>query len=181
MAISLSIRSERSATSKKTADHTTSKRGRPTLRLQREADCATWKRGRPRDFEERTADQATSKRGWPWIEEDCVLWGMFSLSGEMKSECIWIYIVRKINVAINPFRVAGFDRNHIEKMNWYWEKTCSKGHAKPNRVNREFHILIFKSTTHPCQWNLQKKKKNGAPFPSIMIGIFKRTAHSYER
>ena len=31
-----------------------------------------------------------------------------SLYGEMKSECIRIYIVRKVNVAINPFRATIF-------------------------------------------------------------------------
>ena len=31
-----------------------------------------------------------------------------SFSGEMKTECIWIYIVPKVNVTINPFRATFF-------------------------------------------------------------------------
>ena len=55
--------------------------------------------GRPRDFKERTDDRATSKRGRTTLllkkEADCKLKKMAS-SGEMKSECIQIYTVRKV-------------------------------------------------------------------------------------
>ena len=62
-------------------------------------------------FKERTADRTTSERGLLTTllqrEADREL-KKISSYGEVKSECIQIYVVQKINVEINPFRAAGF-------------------------------------------------------------------------
>ena len=159
----------------------------------------------PRYFRE--ADHATLKRSRPRIE-DFIPWGTFSLSGEMKSECIriyavqsqcgdqgstpselrvfferkerfaWklkskyirIYVVRKVNVAINPFRAAFF----LRARNAYVARRFKKNGPPLNQfVNlRDLHCFLCSPIDlhlqKNCLLSLSSKKKKGKFLMKIM-------------